>query len=254
MDMRQELQQLGLGDKQARLYLAVLELGSGTVTEIARKAEIKRVTAYGLIEDLADRRLIALSPKPGKRLYVAEDPRALRAIPQRMQERIEQILPGLYASFNTQSTKPKVRAYEGIDGIKTVWEELLNSKEKAYRYIGSTATFLALADEAYLNDYSRRRAEAGIWSYGLRSPSSGDAAYGNQSNAASLREIRYLAQPLAADDLACLYVSDDKVAIQSGKDEVFAIVIQSKEIAALLRPMWQLLWDSAAVERPALAD
>ena len=38
-----ELQQLGLSEKEAKVYLASLELGSTSVLEISKKAGLKRL-------------------------------------------------------------------------------------------------------------------------------------------------------------------------------------------------------------------
>jgi sugar-specific transcriptional regulator TrmB len=44
------LTQLGLSDKESALYLALLELGQADVADTAKKAGVKRSTAYVLLE------------------------------------------------------------------------------------------------------------------------------------------------------------------------------------------------------------
>ena len=48
-----QLKSLGFSEKEARVYLALLELGPSTTTEIARKSKINRTTGYDILESLA---------------------------------------------------------------------------------------------------------------------------------------------------------------------------------------------------------
>lgn len=50
--MIEKLKNLGLNEKEARVYLAALELGEASVQEIAQKSGVKRVTAHVAIEKL----------------------------------------------------------------------------------------------------------------------------------------------------------------------------------------------------------
>jgi len=46
------LQEQGMSEKEALIYLVTLELGSAPASTIARKANIKRVTTYAILRDL----------------------------------------------------------------------------------------------------------------------------------------------------------------------------------------------------------
>ena len=52
MELYQQLKQLGLEEKQAKIYLASLELGPDTAQNIAYKASLKRPTTYVILEEL----------------------------------------------------------------------------------------------------------------------------------------------------------------------------------------------------------
>src|SRR3989344_2537557 len=68
------LHTLGFGEKEAVVYVALLELGRGTVTEISRKAGINRTTGYDILDRLASDGLMRISGKEPKEEYVAESP------------------------------------------------------------------------------------------------------------------------------------------------------------------------------------
>jgi sugar-specific transcriptional regulator TrmB len=58
-----KLLQLGLSEKEAAVYLALLSLGKGTVTSITRKAGINRTTGYDILNALATKGIVSISGK-----------------------------------------------------------------------------------------------------------------------------------------------------------------------------------------------
>ena len=75
--LEKELQQLGLSDKEAKTYLASLELGPVSVQEIAKKSGLKRPTVYFAIEQLIKMGLMSSFEKGKKRYFSAESPERL---------------------------------------------------------------------------------------------------------------------------------------------------------------------------------
>lgn len=67
------LQNLGLTESEARVYLANLELGPSSVLEITKQAKISRTAAYDAVEALKKRGLLSTIQKGKKTVYVAED-------------------------------------------------------------------------------------------------------------------------------------------------------------------------------------
>ena len=72
-----ELQNLGLSEKEAKIYLASLELGPETVQNIAKKAGINRPTTYLQIESLKEKGLISEFQRGKKTFYAPESPNRL---------------------------------------------------------------------------------------------------------------------------------------------------------------------------------
>ena len=75
----QQIKGLGLQDNEAKIYLALLELGQGTVTQISQRAKLNRTTGYDVLERLGIYGLVhrSMSGK-GKRVYAAESPTRLK--------------------------------------------------------------------------------------------------------------------------------------------------------------------------------
>ena len=79
MDQSKELpttlHTLGFSTKEATVYVALLELGTGTVTQIARKAGINRTTGYDILDSLAAKGIVNVTGKEPKQESAAEPPK-----------------------------------------------------------------------------------------------------------------------------------------------------------------------------------
>ena len=74
LDLQKSLEFIGFSEKEVLVYLALLELGKGTVTQISRKAGINRPTGYHILASLEAKELVKVSGKEPKQEYVAESP------------------------------------------------------------------------------------------------------------------------------------------------------------------------------------
>lgn len=72
-----KLMELGLSEKEAKLYLLLLQLGNSPVSPLAKRAELKRVTVYSVLEVLVERGLVSFENRPEGRRYSAYDPECL---------------------------------------------------------------------------------------------------------------------------------------------------------------------------------
>lgn len=72
-----ELQEIGLSEKEAKVYLASLELGPATAQQIAAKALVNRPTTYIMIESLEKRGLMSSYKKGKRKVFSASNPAVL---------------------------------------------------------------------------------------------------------------------------------------------------------------------------------
>src|SRR3989338_8043322 len=113
--MINQLKSLGLSDNEAKVYMAMLELGSATVREISAKAGVNRPTTYVKIESLKKMGLVSTQTKGKKQLFIAESPDQLEFMIDRQKGELEQkkeelykLLPELTSLFNVSDSKPQV--------------------------------------------------------------------------------------------------------------------------------------------------
>ena len=68
------LKNIGLTEKEAKVYLATLRKSSQTATEIAKEAKINRVTTYSILEKLLKKGLISTYKKINVQYFDSTDP------------------------------------------------------------------------------------------------------------------------------------------------------------------------------------
>ena len=97
-----DLEKFGLGEKEAKVYLASLELGPSTAAQIAQKADVNRATTYVAVESLIKQGLLSSHEKDSKTFFSAEDPAMLKRLLDQQREEVknklsslEELLPGL---------------------------------------------------------------------------------------------------------------------------------------------------------------
>ena len=118
------LLELGLERKEALVYLATLYLGSGTLSEIARKAQIERTGVYYHIEKLKALKLIKMATRGKRTLYLPSDPSLFRKILEHKKVSLEGIMPELENQFALKVSKPNVKYYQGEEDFPGFYDDM----------------------------------------------------------------------------------------------------------------------------------
>ncbi len=241
-----QLEKAGLSNKESGVYVALLELGRGTVSEISRKALINRTTGYDILNNLVAKKLVSISGKEPKQEYMAESPEKLELyINESIEERklalndIKKIIPDLQTLYNIEG-RPKIRFYEGKDGLQQVYEDTLSSHEEILAYASVEDIQPTLPH--YFPEYYKRRAKAGIPIRAIF-PESVDARERAKLDKAEKRQSLII----PADKFSFhpeINIYDNKIMIASWREKL-GIIIESSEIADAMKKIFELAWAEA---------
>src|ERR1035437_1752533 len=99
------LQEIGLTDKESTVYLALLQVDSASVLDLAKKTKINRSTTYVVLESLKKKGLVSETSVGKKTHYQAESPERLKTYVERQKvvfeersKRLDDIIPELKAT------------------------------------------------------------------------------------------------------------------------------------------------------------
>lgn len=127
MIIKDSLAQLGFSDNEAKVYLALLELGEAPVSQIAANAGIKRPTCYLTLDQLEKKGFVAVVPFANKIHYRASKPTALLHAAEDYMQQAKSLVPLLASLYGQDSLSPKVKLFEGKSGQKVLFTEILQT-------------------------------------------------------------------------------------------------------------------------------
>lgn len=239
MGVEESLKEFGLNDKEIKVYLALLELGSSRVNEIASKAKIIRETTYSILKSLTEKSLVSYSIREGVRYFSALDPEGLLLILKDKQKKIQESLPELNNLKKFSYKKPKVEFYEGVDGLKAVYRATIRGEHKElYAFLNGHMVRKALPYFSY--NITKERMAKGIKSFVLadNSPESEEI---QKADKKEYRETRIL--KLINDMKGGIYLFGNSVAFLSfDQKEPMGIVIENETISHELNLMFKHFW------------
>lgn len=137
MDKNKILEKIGLTKHESAIYLALLERGTSTISQISEKTSIHRPLIYKALPALLEKKLITKTQKLKSIVYGAEPPNRLEALFDDLKIDFFETLPDLEDSYSSSEKRPKIRFLEGKDGTKRVFDDVVRSLKKGdvfYRY------------------------------------------------------------------------------------------------------------------------
>jgi len=237
------LSALGLSDKEAGVYLALLRLGPSIVSAVARESGVNRATAYVILDTLITKGLARISGKEPKQEYVAESPDTLVVLLKKQAEEAKrkhetaEALALELKSLHNITDRPRVRFYEGADGLRQAYEDTLSAKEKIRAYASIDDMHAALP--GYFPRYYKRRADKGIPIRAIF-PTTPDSIERAVHDDEELRESvlvsgnQYTFHPE-------INIYDNKTMIASWREKL-GIIIESEEVADAMKKIFELAW------------
>lgn len=255
MDYINQLMNLGLKDKEAAVYLACLELGPSPVQPIAKKAGVVRATTYVIIESLMTMGLITKYKEGKKTVFSAETPRQLLRLLERQEEiiqekqhDIESILPELQMLTKAGTDKPSVRYFQGKEGLRAIRQEIImytSSEDMLYNFtpMDHLRAIFSRDEDTY---YSQRIAK-GIRAKTLLTAKSHEVKqeWFSVPSHGGKTEVRFV-PPEKFPVPAGMTIYKDRIAIGSYTGKLFGVIIESEQMASMMRAIFDLAWESAS--------
>lgn len=233
------LKSVGLDEHEQSVYLELLKTGDAETSRIAKRCGLKRSTTFHILEALAKKGLASSYREKNIRRFVAENPKKIREGFEGKIAAFEKYLPELEKFYATAGGRPRVRFFEGYEGVRTILEEVLECREKTVYSMGS----IEKAKEALGASirYAKRRAERKIFAKNLRAKDDKLPVGYIENQRKELREVRFL--PAQVRIPLMVHMWDDKVAVLASKEEGFGIIVESREFSTAMKSIFEALWN-----------
>jgi sugar-specific transcriptional regulator TrmB len=240
MEITEVLNKIGLNEKEASVYLALLELGTASVQSIAQKATLKRPTTYLILDELQAKELVSVMPQSKKALFTAESPEHLINELSKRQELLKRFLPDLLALHNAKKEKPKVQLFYGKEGIGKVYDILFESPE--VWFFATISDAFSIFPEMPKELMAKVRARK-IKVREILTQTEQDIKYAKTIPVDEQYQIRVI--PASMRFMTDNAIFGDHVVFFSYHPQIFAVMITSREVSQSLKTLYELAWQSA---------
>lgn len=242
MSLLPQLQQVGLNQKEAKVYLATLELGEASVQEIAKKSGVKRTSIYNLIDDLIKREIIHVVIKKKKKKFVATEPTALKEMITQRKKALEEVLPDLKMLSGATKLKPRVRFYEGVEGVKAALNDNLIDRKPIKGFTGVAKGYEILG--AYGDEYIAKRVRAGI-SIKVIAPDDAGGKVFKRKDRVSRRTTRLIPKKKFPFEIEINIYGNKTSFMSYSKKRPMGVIIESPEITKTMNSVFDFAWEYA---------
>lgn len=245
------LQEIGLNEKEAAIYLALLQTDSASVIDISKNTGVNRSTVYVVLDGLMKKGLVS-ETKIGKKVhYLAEAPERLAAFveSQRMvfeerSKRLPDIIPQIKGVQRASGERPVMKYFEGRDAALSAHLIFFNAQDK--EGVGYFLFNRDLIDEVFsqneISTVQKIRPGKQIKGKSLYTSKKTTLPTDELSERIKIDGGKY---PVSCD----MSIYEDRVQIITMGKSISTIFIQSKDVADTLKSLFRLAFDCVSTKK-----
>lgn len=241
-----ELQELGLTGNEAKVYLALLELGSSTTGPIIKRSGLYRVIVYDTLEKLLKLGLVNYSLQRNRKRFEAEQPRQLLEIIRQKEIRAKAIIERLRKVQPEKPLEQGALVYEGWRGIQAAQEnyfkEMKHGAGGEYFMVGASRQLHKKLDD-FFNYFHERRAKLGIPAKLLFNEN--NRTFGKLKLKYKPVQIRFMPAKMITPSWVSTY--KDMVLLGVAEEAPMAFFIKNKAVAESYRQYFYFMWEESTV-------
>jgi len=249
-DLKTQLKNtLDLTETEVELYLAALPYPSIGINDLVKLTNIKRTTIYHAVDTLVYKGLASKKISQSKAVFTMISPQFLQHGLEAQKKQIEdkqqdlqKLLPELKLLTKDPIYSTQVQHYQGISGVKAVYEEFLYCKSRRIDTITPLESFLDQYGKNFHDYVSTKKKERGIYTRALWEDVKVNKRK-NTENKSGNREVRVMPKKMQGKFRSKIVLFDKRVALLTPADDPGAILISSSEIYSIFQTLFDTIWE-----------
>ncbi|MBD3354366.1 hypothetical protein GF361_00095 [Candidatus Woesearchaeota archaeon] len=246
--MLRDLRRIGLTEGEIKVYEALLELGETTKTALAKKSGVAPSNIYDITNRLLKKGIISKVEKNGIAHFSPADPTHLINFLEKKEKEIEKekdvvsnLLPSLLARFQKVKETVNIEVFQGWNGMKTIFEDLINECKTECNVFGASKGESEKQSDIFFLKYSKLRAKKGITTNIIFNEELRRRKRINFFKKSGKYNIRFLQQSTPAEimtynNISCIIILTKQPLI---------IRITSEEVKDSFKQYFELMWNLA---------
>ena len=255
-----KLTKSGFTDKEALIYVTLLELGGGSPSQIAEYSGLKRPNVYNILATLCVRGLVNEIEKKNKLFYQIDKPEKIfRYVQNKVNlanddlDTAREVIPEIEGLFSILKNRPRVTYYEGKDGLISVYEDMLIIKEPyemlLFSRIDQFATFLP---KDFILKIVKSKAPTGVTTRAIFPDSKENRNFNEMFYKNVPEKFQFKCKYIDTEKFPLfgeimLYGNSKVAIINLSKDQPMAVIVEDKSLHNMMRTIFELSWNSSLV-------
>jgi len=242
----QFLQEIGLSEKEVKVYLSLIQVDRDGVQDIAKKTGINRTTVYPVIESLQKKGLVSEVQEGKKIEYMAEPPERLETFVERQRvvfeehtKRLKDVIPQIKSLERKNGERPVVKYFEGRDGAVSAYEEFYgmhNIETREGYFIYNRDLLDSRFTPAERDRFLKIRTGKHVSPISVYTKSEGDYQFTTPGKRMRIDSEKY---PISAD----ITIIEDRIVASTLGENPVTILIKSKDLAQSLASLVRYIND-----------
>lgn len=238
-DLMPILEDAGLAQSEALVYLALNEIGASSIGDITKTTGLHRANTYQVLDRLIQRGLVSYILKDERKIFSVNDPQNLLHLLHEKQTALEKILPDLLLPHQLAKEKGSAAIYEGVQAFQRMLDHFLDFKAPILVYgIPRNAPELM---KHFIQQYHVRRMQKKISMLHIYNFNALERI--RYLNTLPYTEARFL--PQEYESSVSTNICGDEVVLVLWSENPFVIHIKNKHVAESYRRYFSLLWAHA---------
>lgn len=252
--LEEVLAKLGLGEKDTRVFLALLERRSARASDLARQLRLPRTTVQNVLLRLERQSFVsqvgeknaqcysAVHPETLLDLYRSQTREQIRSL-QQTETELAQVVPQIMGMLHSAKAIPQVRFFRGREGARQVLHDTLNSKTELKDFANIDAMFEVIKDinDAYVAE--REKTTVTKRSLLLDTAFARKVYEGGHYSPKSHRGFKWMANELYPFTIE-MNIYDGRVSyLTYVQEDLVGVIIENEHIYRMHDSMWNLIWD-----------
>jgi len=243
MQIQESLKQLGLSERESKVYQELLKIGPTTITNLVRNTGIPSSKIYDILEKLLQKGLATQIIVKGKREFHPASPDKLFSLIKEKENIINEILPSLQTLYEKTNEETIAEVYKGKEGAKAIFEDVLK-EGKSWLSIGASAKSEVVLPYYMDNFYKQMHSKK----LNLKSLfTDNEDTQRLKIKLEKYKNVQIKSLPKEIKNLMSIFIYGDKIAIIPITSDIeinpLIILIKSKESADSYRDYFNWLWN-----------
>lgn len=261
-DLVKRLEKGGFTDKEALVYISVLELGGAFPSRIAEYSGLNRSTTYKVLLNLSIRGIVSEIEKSKKIFYQIEKPeKVLRFSQSKIRqaedsaEEIKKVLPEIEGLFNSGENRPKITYFDNVEGLLSIYTDMITNQKPYEMLAFSTAgELIDFVPVKFFADFVKAKEKLGITTRGIVPDTEKDRKYNEVIFKNIYKEfwpqMKFIPKEKFPSSSEITIYGTNKISIINfAKNKLTGVIVEDQSIHDMMKTIFELAWNSVDVTK-----